>query len=113
MNTSRIGTAPRPITEKIVFHRAVGPTRATTNPAIASTKSTFPSSDGWNWITPRSSQRFEPRTASAATNTTTISASVAPYTSFQERRQKSIGISAIVDEPTTPTAAAKPCRTTK
>ena len=57
---------------KIVFQRVVGPTRPTTKPPIASTKSTFPSSDGWNWMTPRSSQRFEPRTVSAATKTTTI-----------------------------------------
>ena len=83
MNTRRIGTAPSPMTVKIVFQRVVGPTRSTAKPASASTKRTLPSSDGWNWMTPRSSQRFEPRTVSAATKTTTISPSVAPYTSFQ------------------------------
>ncbi len=78
MNTRRIGAAPRPMTATIVPQRVTVPTRSTTNPAIASTNSTFPSSDGWNWMTPRSSQRFEPRIASAATKTTIMSPSVAP-----------------------------------
>ena len=78
MNTSRIGAAPRPMAARIVRQRVVGPTRPTTNPATASTKRTFPSSDGWNWMTPRSIQRFEPRIVSALTKTTNTSPSVAP-----------------------------------
>ena len=76
MNTRRIGIAPSPITVKIVRQRMIGPARSTTNPAIASTNSTLPSSDGWNWMTPRSSQRRDPRIVSAATKTTNMRASV-------------------------------------
>ena len=78
-----MGTAPRPSADTIVRHRVTRPARSTMKPAMASTNSTLPSSDGWNWMTPRSSQRFEPRIVSAARNTTSMSARVAPYTTRQ------------------------------
>ena len=64
----RAGSARRPgrCAEKIVCQRVTGPTRSTRNPAIASTNRTLPSSEGWNWMTPRSIQRFEPRIVSAS-----------------------------------------------
>ena len=45
---------------------------------MASTKSTFPNSDGWNWKGPMSIQRREPRIASAAASTRIISPIVTP-----------------------------------
>ena len=63
-------------------------------------------------MNPRSIQRFEPRIVSAATKTTTMSPSVAQYTSRQWRRARSIGVRIASAIPMTPIAAATPWRTT-
>ena len=57
----------------IVLQRVIRPARSTRKAASASTNRTFPSSEGWNWMTPRLIHRFEPRIVSAATNTISIS----------------------------------------
>ncbi len=59
--------------------------RSTRNPAIASTKKSFPNSEGWNWNGPTSIHRFDPRIASANAKTNTIRPIVLPYTSRQYR----------------------------
>ncbi len=64
-NTSSIGAIPSPIALSTVRRRPSCRWRSARNPAIASTNRSFPNSDGWNWIGPRSIHRFEPRTASA------------------------------------------------
>ena len=50
--------------------------RSARKPASASTKSSLPNSDGWNWKKPMSIQRFEPRVASASGKTSSISRAV-------------------------------------
>ena len=50
--------------------------RSARKPAITSTNSTLPNSDGWNVKKPTLIQRFEPRVAAPAASTNTITPSV-------------------------------------
>ena len=72
MKTSAIGTAPRPTAVSTVRIEPIRRDRSARNPAIASTNSVLPNSDGWNWNGPITSQRFEPRTARRTAKTKTI-----------------------------------------
>ena len=73
-----MGARPSPTAAITVVSSPTRRPRSTMNPASASTKKSFPNSDGWNWNGPTSIQRFEPRIASAYTNTKTISPIVPP-----------------------------------
>ncbi len=76
LKTSTIGTSPSPTQASTVRSSPIRRARSARKPERASTKSSFPNSDGWNWNGPMSIHRFEPRFASASTKTSTISETV-------------------------------------
>ena len=68
--------APMPSVRSVERTSVAPRARSVMKPAIASTKRSFPNSDGWNVKKPTLIQRVEPRAARPTTSTNAISPTV-------------------------------------